>query len=66
MDKLAETMEALLKLTPDDPNGHLNLGIALYNQKKLPEAETHLRESVRLANTDLSGPLLFGIDAGQR
>ena len=52
MDKLAETMEALLKLTPDDPKAHLNLGIALYNQKKFPEAETHLRESVRLANTD--------------
>ncbi|HYV04664.1 MAG TPA: tetratricopeptide repeat protein, partial [Blastocatellia bacterium] len=52
MEKLAEAMEALLKLTPDDPKAHLNLGIALYNQKKYPEAETHLRESVRLANAD--------------
>lgn len=52
MDKLAETMEALLKLTPDDPKAHLNLGIALYNKKKLADAETHLREAVRLANTD--------------
>ena len=52
MSKLAETMEALLKLTPDDPRAHLNLGIALYNQKKLPEAESHLREAVRLANND--------------
>ncbi len=52
MEKLAETMEALLKLTPDDPKAHLNLGIALYNQKKYPEAETHLREAVRLAGKD--------------
>lgn len=52
MTKLAETMETLLKLTPDDPHAHLNLGIALYNQKKLPEAETHLREAVRLKGTD--------------
>lgn len=52
MGKLAETMEALLKLTPDDPHAHLNLGIALYNQKKFPEAESHLREAVRLAGTD--------------
>ena len=52
MDKLAETMEALLKLTPDDPKAHLNLGIALYNQKKFTEAETHLREAVRLESTD--------------
>lgn len=51
-DKLAETMEALLKLTPEDPKAHLNLGIALWNQKKYPEAETHLRESIRLVNAD--------------
>lgn len=52
MDKLAESMEALLKLTPDDPHAHLNLGIALYNLKKFADAETHLREAVRLASTD--------------
>lgn len=52
MEKLAATMEALLKLTPDDPKAHLNLGIALYNQKKFDLAETHLREAVRLATTD--------------
>lgn len=52
MEKLAETMEALLKLTPDDPKAHLNLGIALYNQKKYDAGETHLREAVRLAGTD--------------
>lgn len=52
MDKVAETMEALLKLTPNDPHAHLNLGIALYNLKKFADAETHLREAVRLAKTD--------------
>jgi Flp pilus assembly protein TadD len=52
MEKLATTMEALLKLAPDDPKAHLNLGIALYNLKKYPEAETHLRDAVRLAATD--------------
>ena len=62
MDKAAETFEALLKLKPDDANGQLNLGIALYNQsvslfgeKKLDEsnqkaglAESHLRTAIQL------------------
>ena len=62
MDKAAETFEALLKLKPADAVGHLNLGIALYNQgstlageqkfeeaeKKLNGAEAHLREAVKL------------------
>jgi lipoprotein NlpI len=62
MDKAAETFDALLKLKPDDVIGHLDLGIALYNQstslfaeKKLDEsvqkasqAETQLREALRL------------------
>ncbi|HEV7683853.1 MAG TPA: tetratricopeptide repeat protein [Pyrinomonadaceae bacterium] len=61
MEKLAETMEALLKLTPDDPKAHLNLGIALWNQKKYPEAETHLRESLRLANADSIAHYYLGL-----
>ena len=61
MDKLAETMEALLKLTPDDPKAHLNLGIALYNQKKYADAETHLREAVRLAGTDSVAHFYLGM-----
>lgn len=62
MDKAAETFEALLKLKPADALGHLNLGIALYNQgstlageqkfdeaeKKLNGAEAHLREAIKL------------------
>jgi Tfp pilus assembly protein PilF len=61
MGKLAETMEALLKLTPDDPRAHLNLGIALFNQKKLPEAETHLREAVRLNDKDPAAHYYLGM-----
>ena len=60
-DKLAETMEALLKLSPNDPKAHLNLGIALYNQKKLPEAETHLRDAVKLANADPAAHYYLGL-----
>ena len=62
MDKAAETFEALLKLKPDDVIGHLDLGIALYNQstslfadkkvdesvQKASQAETQLREALRL------------------
>jgi Tfp pilus assembly protein PilF len=62
MDQAAETFEALLKLKPNDPVAHQNLGIALYNQgvafvnqqkldeaqKKLDGAEAHLREAIKL------------------
>jgi Flp pilus assembly protein TadD len=61
MDKAAEVFEALLKLKPDDATGHLNLGIALYNQsvtllgdkkvdesnQKAAQAETHLRLAIK-------------------
>jgi tetratricopeptide (TPR) repeat protein len=60
-EKLAETAETLLKLTPNDPKGHLNLGIARYNQKKFDEAETHLREAVRLANKDAVAHYYLGL-----
>jgi len=62
MDRAAETLEALLKLKPNDAAAHQNLGIALYNQgialvnqqklddaqKKLDGAEAHLREAIKL------------------
>jgi len=62
MDKAAETFEAFVKLKPSDPQGQLDLGIALYNQgiafinqqkldeaqKKLDGAEAHLREAIKL------------------
>lgn len=53
-DKAAETYETLIKLKPGDPTGHLNLGIARYNQKKFEDAETHLRKALDLKAT---GPM---------
>jgi len=47
-DKAAETYEALLKLKPNDPAAHMNLGIAAYNEKKLEDAETHFRKALEL------------------
>lgn len=60
-DKIPMAMEELLKLTPDDARAHLNLGIALYNQKKFPEAETHLRESIKLSKKDAVAHLYLGL-----
>jgi Tfp pilus assembly protein PilF len=60
-DKLAETTEALLKLTPNDSHAHLNLGIALNNQKKYEDAETHLREAIRLASSDSVAHYYLGL-----
>lgn len=48
MDKAAETFEALLKLKPTDSVAQLNLGIALFNQKKFEDAEQHLRQALKL------------------
>ena len=62
MDKAAETLEALLKLKPNDATAHLDLGIALYNQstalysekkpdeaaQKADQAVTQLQEALQL------------------
>ena len=50
-DKAAETFEALLKTRPTDATTQLNLGIAFYNQNKLDQAETHLREALKLKSS---------------
>jgi len=52
MEKLAATMESLLKISPKNAHAHLNLGIALYNEKKYPDADSHLRQAVELNNSD--------------
>ena len=52
-DKAGETFDALLKLKPADATAHLNLGIALYNQKKAEEAESHLSKALEFKS---SGP----------
>jgi tetratricopeptide (TPR) repeat protein len=48
MTKAAETYTNLTKIAPADVSAQLNLGIALFNLKKIQEAETHLREAVKL------------------
>jgi len=62
MEKLAETSEKLLKLSPNDSRGaHLNLGIARYNLKKFPEAETELREAIKLNAADPAAHYYLGM-----
>jgi tetratricopeptide (TPR) repeat protein len=61
MGNLATTMESLIKLSPKDPRAHLNLGIALYNQKKYPEAETHLRQAIELGGGDAAAHYYLGM-----
>jgi tetratricopeptide (TPR) repeat protein len=60
-DKAAETFQALLKLKPADAAGHLNLGIALFNQKKYDDAETHLRTSLKLNSSGPSAHYYLGL-----
>lgn len=75
MDKAAETLEALLKLKPNDATAHLDLGIALYNlstslynEKKLDEsaqkagqAESNLREALKLNSPGPSAHYYLGL-----
>jgi Tfp pilus assembly protein PilF len=43
-DKAAESLQAALKIAPNDLGVRLNYGVALLNQKKFNEAEAQLRE----------------------
>jgi Tfp pilus assembly protein PilF len=75
MDKAAEAFETMLKLKPADAVGHLNLGIALYNQgstlasqqkfdeaqKKLDGAEAHLREAIKLNSAGPAAHYYLGL-----
>jgi Tfp pilus assembly protein PilF len=74
-DKAAETFEALLKQKPNDATGQLDLGIALYNisgallndkkldesNQKLGQAESHLREALKLKSTGPSAHYYLGM-----
>jgi Tfp pilus assembly protein PilF len=74
-DKAAETFEALLKLKPNEATAHLDLGIALYNisaalandkkadesSQKLSQAESHLRETLKLKSTGPSAHYYLGM-----
>jgi Flp pilus assembly protein TadD len=74
-DKAAETFEALLKQRPNDATAQLDLGIALYNisgalqndkkldeaNQKLGQAESHLREALKLKSTGPSAHYYLGM-----
>jgi Tfp pilus assembly protein PilF len=60
-DKAGETFETLLKLKETDAAAHLNLGIVLFNQKKLPEAESHLRKALELNSAGPTGHYYLGL-----
>ena len=74
-DKAAETFDALLKQKPNDATAQLDLGIALYNisaalltekkleesNQKLGQAESHLREALKLKNTGPSAHYYLGM-----
>ncbi|HKG98242.1 MAG TPA: tetratricopeptide repeat protein, partial [Pyrinomonadaceae bacterium] len=60
-DKAGETFEALLKLKPTDAAPHLNLGMALFNQKKLEEAESHLRKALELNSAGPTAHYYLGL-----
>jgi tetratricopeptide (TPR) repeat protein len=61
MDKAGETYEALLKLKPNDPMAHLNLGIVMFNKKKFEDAEMHLRKALELKNAGPTGHYYLGL-----
>lgn len=52
--------EAALKLAPEDPAIHNNLGLALLRAGRRAEAIAHLRESVRLAPDSAEGHFSLG------
>ncbi len=60
-DKAGETFDALLKLKPNDAAAHLNLGIALFNQKKAEEAESHLRKALELKSAGPTAHYYLGL-----
>lgn len=60
-DKAGETYDALIKLKPDDPVAHLNGGIVAFNQKKMEDAESHLRKAIELKSAGPSAHYYLGL-----
>jgi len=60
-DKAGETYEALIKLKPNDPAAHMNLGVVAYNQKKMEDAETHFRKALELKSTGPTAHYYLGL-----
>lgn len=60
-DKAIESLQAALKLAPEDTLTRLNYGIALLNQKKFMEAETELRQVLAKNNALPTAHMYLGI-----
>ena len=60
-DKAGETYDALIKLKPNDPAAHLNYGIVAFNQKKMEDAESHLRKAIELKSPGPSAHYYLGL-----
>jgi Flp pilus assembly protein TadD len=60
-DKAGETYDALIKLKPNDPVAHLNFGIVAFNQKKMEDAESHLRKAIELKSAGPSAHYYLGL-----
>ena len=60
-DKAGETYDALIKLKPSDPAAHLNYGIVAFNQKKMEDAESHLRKAIELKSAGPSARYYLGL-----
>jgi Carboxypeptidase regulatory-like domain/Tetratricopeptide repeat len=60
-DKAGETYDALIKLKPNDAAAHLNAGIVTFNQKKMEDAESHLRKAIELKSAGPSAHYYLGL-----
>lgn len=60
-DKAVESLQAALKLTPDDTPARLNYGFALLNQKKFAEAEAQLRQVLAKNSTLPTAHMYLGM-----
>jgi Flp pilus assembly protein TadD len=60
-DKAGETYEALIKLKPNDPAAHMNIGVVAYNQKKMEDAETHFRKALELKSAGPTAHYYLGL-----
>ena len=60
-DKAGETYDALIKLKPNDAAAHLNYGIVAFNQKKMEDAESHLRKAIELKSAGPSAHYYLGL-----
>ncbi len=60
LDEAAEVFERLLAAAPNDPETRLQLGVVLFQQRRLAEAEIHLTRAVMLDPARQEAQLLLG------